>query len=69
MNKNILLALILALVAGSVGASVFWWRFRHKLPPMPQGSVYGQAYLPVPLAQPISTTVQPSATAPTPHDQ
>jgi hypothetical protein len=57
MNKNVLLALALGAVALAVGGSVFWWRFSHKMPPMPQGSVYGQAYLPVPLAQPVSPSV------------
>ncbi|MCA3244031.1 MAG: hypothetical protein INF43_01830 [Alphaproteobacteria bacterium] len=57
MNKNVVLALGLGVVALAVGISVFWWRFSHKMPPMPQGSVYGQAYLPVPLAQPASPSV------------
>lgn len=46
---NKVLAITLGLVALSIGASVFWWRFSHKLPPMPGGSVYGSAYLPVSL--------------------
>jgi hypothetical protein len=50
-NKNMYLALGLTGVALAVGVSVFWWRLSHKMPPMPQGSVYGTAYLPVPLAQ------------------
>jgi hypothetical protein len=50
-TKNMHLALGLLLVALAVGVSVFWWRLSHKLPPMPQGSVYGTAYLPVPLQQ------------------
>ena len=50
-NKNMYLALGLAAVALAVGISVFWWRLSHKMPPMPQGSVYGTAYLPVPLQQ------------------
>jgi hypothetical protein len=50
-NKNIYLAFGLAAVALAVGISVFWWRLSHKMPPMPQGSVYGTAYLPVPLQQ------------------
>ncbi len=50
-NKNIGLAIFLAVVALAVGISVFWWRLSHKMPPMPQGSVYGTAYLPVPLQQ------------------
>lgn len=58
MNKNLILALALGAVALAVGVSVFWWRFSHKMPPMPQGSVYGQAYLPVALSQPTSSTVQ-----------
>ncbi len=56
MNKNIALALALGVTALLVGGSVFWWRFSHKLPPMPQGSVYGQAYLPVSLTQSNATT-------------
>jgi cytochrome b561 len=50
-TKNMHLALGLLVVALAVGVSVFWWRLSHKMPPMPQGSVYGTAYLPVPLQQ------------------
>lgn len=56
-RQNVWFAIGLAAVAASVGVSVFWWRLSHKLPPMPQGSVYGTAYLPLPLQQGV---VQPT---------
>jgi multidrug resistance efflux pump len=57
LQKNIKLAIGLAVIALAVGVSVFWWRLSHKMPPMPQGSVYGTAYLPVPLQQGVVQAV------------
>jgi hypothetical protein len=59
MNRNIVLALALGAVALGVGVSVFAWRLTHRLPPMPEGSVYGSAYLPSVPAAPQSPQEQP----------
>ena len=64
MRKNLIMALALGLVAVGVGTSVFWWRFSHKMAPMPQGSVYGNAYLPVSSAPAVAPegAAQPNQT-------
>jgi hypothetical protein len=61
MNKNVKLAVFLAVLASSVGVSVFWWRLGHNLPPMPQGSVYGNAYVPLNTGQEMPVPMAVSA--------
>ncbi|TKW61260.1 MAG: hypothetical protein DI628_01125 [Blastochloris viridis] len=43
-RRNIALALVLALFAASLAASVFIWRYAHNQPAIPQGGSYGATY-------------------------
>ena len=43
-RRNIALALVLAVFAASLAASVFIWRYAHNQPVIPQGGTYGATY-------------------------
>ncbi len=43
-RRNIALALVLAVFAASLAASVFIWRYAHNQPAIPQGGSYGATY-------------------------